>query len=136
MPKSDVTEAPNIAAALEALTSLVSRLADEVAELKKPKPPARVADPALKVGQQTTHAKVWKPQFMPDPIYTKGDQVRVRAESDLGKRLAKAGRPNPTGFVTDFAPKGLTKQGEWKYRVQLPGIGKEGILENDLEPAA
>ncbi len=63
-----------------------------------------------------------------------GDYVQVREGSDLDERFTESGKPKAKGFVFDV-PKGLTKAAEWKYTVKFPGIGKDGVIESDLEYA-
>ena len=88
----------------------------------------------LKAGEMAERREMLIPRFMPKPKFRDGDYVQIRSGSDLDERFTKSGKPNAKGFVFDV-PKGLTKAAEWKYTVKFPGIGKDGVIESDLEYA-
>ena len=100
---------------------------------------------AMTAGEERSYGRTRDsrdPTAQERPGFAEDDIVRLRAGTEKATTtrayLEKArqiaeGAPLPLGIVLRYMY--TTKQGKRKYKVEFPGVGKDGVAEDELELA-
>ena len=150
----DTSDAANLAALVERLTKRLdeSDKHNEVLEQKlertntmKMAGSGREKLRAMIAGEERGYKRTADnrdPTAQTRPGFKDDDIVRLKEDTDRAKRIRsylekagelEAGKKLPPGIVTGYMY--TNRKGQRKYKVDFPGIGEDGITENELELA-